>query len=40
MIGIKCRRLTLLKPGAAQPHRYAPFQLRAAPSLLALEILS
>jgi hypothetical protein len=40
MIGIKCLRSTLVEPRVAQPHRYAPINLRTAPSLPALEVLS
>jgi len=40
MIEIKQLRLEPAQPRLAQPHRYALFQLGAAPSLLALEVLS
>ena len=40
MIRINQLRFSSAKTRVAQPDRYAPFNLRAAPSLLALEDLS
>ena len=40
MIGINQRRRATAQSRVAQSHRYAPFNLRTAPSLPVLEVLS